>query len=241
MQKTAICISVRSPLSFFSYFCAPKRPIIMKKISLFLAVAALFSFSASAQAFKTSAPDEQSLEDVFDYQVFKGDLNKDGIEDLVAYIYKEIDLSDDTPDVFSTLAIYWGAADGYLLYRQYDSVLFGTNRAYFAITENTISVTPKGLLRINVDVFNSAGSYESYNHTYLFRFQDGDFYLIGDDSHVFSRNFGETTETSTNYLTNKQKVTNYNEFDESIKRKVVWNDIPKEPLRSLGSFPLIAG
>ena len=95
-------------------------------------------------------------------------------------------------------------------------------------------ITAKGVLKLFVEYFNSAGSSENDSNTYLFRFQDGDFYLIGSDSEASSRYSGEAVKVSRNYLTKRQSTTTYNMFDDKVKPTETWTDLPDEPLEKLG-------
>ena len=85
----------------------------------------------------------------------------------------------------------------------------------------------------------TAGGATTGGPTYVFRYQDGDFFLIGKDETELSRYSGETTDTSENYLTHKRQVTTGNAFRNSkVKEVTRWTNLPKEPLKRLGEFEM---
>ena len=96
-------------------------------------------------------------------------------------------------------------------------------------------ITEKGVLKFDVSSFNSAGGSESDQQSYLFRFQDDDFYLIGFDRQSYSRLTGEAEKVNRNYLTHKQLTTTYNMFDDKVIPTETWTDLPDEPLERLGT------
>ena len=175
-----------------------------------------------------------------------GDLNKDGITDLVIeatpddkehIIIRESDgyqYNLNQP----ILGIYWGQQDGtYKLWKTYDNVLPARPDEYISIT-NSLDITDRGVLTIDVESFASMGSWGTGHTTYLFRYQNSDFYLIGMDENYIMRNSGEVTIDSYNYLTYRHQNITYNEFDQKVKRKEKWDRLPKEPLKKLGTFEL---
>lgn len=85
----------------------------------------------------------------------------------------------------------------------------------------------RGLLKIDLHYWLSCGSSDVTHNTLTFRHENGRLRLIGLDAWDFSRSSGERTESSTNYLTGKQKLTTgLNEFEET-KPETVWKSIPQ--------------
>ena len=175
----------------------------------------------------------------------QGDLNKDGIGDLVIVAtpdFKELVIVNEVGDTIDTnkpvLAIFFGnERGGWDLVCQYDDVIPISESKYHFI-DYVVDVTDKGVLTVDLDYFSSMGSWGKTNKRYLFRYQDGDFYLIGEDDDTFMRNSGEATKTSINYLTAKKQVVTSNVFDEKVKPKERWAKIPRQPLRPLGTWTL---
>ena len=80
-----------------------------------------------------------------------------------------------------------------------------------------------------------AFSNSSENSNFSYRYQDGDFYLIGKEYHNMSRNTGDMETTSENYLTWRRQVVTENAFEDSnVPRKETWTKLPKKPLEKLG-------
>lgn len=171
-----------------------------------------------------------------------GDLNKDGIEDKIVIEtprnkeHMLVREGDGYEYNFNQpiLKIYFGDANHkFKLFKKYDAILPHPEDEY-VIVDLGVSVTNKGVLRFGTSTFAAAGSYDTGSSTYLYRFQDGDFYLIGYDYTESSRSTGERTTVSINYLTNKKQVVKANNFNNS-KPKETWSNIPKKNLEKLGN------
>lgn len=122
------------------------------------------------------------------------------------------------------------------LYQQYDNVL-PHPQDEAVIVDMNVSITDKGVLKIDASNFAAMGSYDSSDHSYLYRFQNGDFYLIGEQHTEFARNTGEYTTVSINYSTSKKQTTKGNKFNNK-KPVVTWSDLPKKNLEKLGERDL---
>tara|TARA_B110000046_G_scaffold42565_1_gene47226 strand:- start:21222 stop:21923 length:702 start_codon:yes stop_codon:yes gene_type:complete len=161
-----------------------------------------------------------------------GDLNQDGISDLIFAIQKtdknNTELNDglgtDTLDLNPRmLAIYFGTESGGFK-KQLVSEYFIILRDSPTMDEpfEGFNISKKGILDVNFRFWHSAGSWFMSNHKYRFRFQNNEFALIGYDSSEAHRASGETTDYSVNFLTRKIKITkgNFsNNEPESIERK----------------------
>ena len=193
----------------------------MKRITLLLLAALPMLLSAEELAKKG-----RSIEDIVpqgvNYVKAEGDLNKDGLSDLVVYAQP-------------VLAIYFATPSGdYELWKQYNDVLPIDEEGDYLYIEIDLSVTDRGTLKIDVGSFASAGtSYNSQNN-YTFRFQNGDFYKIGEEQHSMSRMTGNAETVSYNYLTHKCQRVKENVFDDTIMPKETWTSIPRKPLKKLG-------
>ena len=158
-----------------------------------------------------------------------GDFNKDGISDLAI-------ISNMGEELGRVMAIYFGIqGGGYTCFREYRDI-FPPDDDPDVSLDCSMDVNPKGVLEIDLSMFRSAGSWGAGHNTYKFRFQKGDFYLIGFDEDYFMRNTGDAHTDSYNYLTSKHQRVTYNMFDESVKKRETWSNIPKKPLRKLGSW-----
>jgi len=172
---------------------------------------------------------------------FFGDLNKDEIKDKVVIETprnKEkmlIRESDGYEFNFNQpiLKIYFGDGTDYKLYKTYKNVIPHPESEDECV-DLEVSITERGVLRIYYSLFYSMGSYGTSNHTYLYRYQNDDFYLIGEDHTESSRNTGDYENVSINYLTHKKQVKAGNNFDDK-KPTEKWSSIPNKSLEKLGT------
>ena len=174
-----------------------------------------------------------------------GDLNKDGIADLVVVAtpdFKENTKTRDDGYVYNfnqpLLAVYFGTAEGKMqLWRQYDQVIPARTDEFLSI-DASLTITEKGVLRISLESFSNMGGWSSDNCNFSYRYQDGDFYLIGQESQSLARNTGEMETTSENYLTWRRQVVKENVFDDDKPKTEKWTKLPKKPLEKLGASNL---
>ncbi len=175
----------------------------------------------------------------------EGDLDKDGVSDLVIIAHPdngqnvasagEDDAESASVPVLSIFKGQRGAAYG--LWRQYKAALPPEPGETQSI-DYSLEITDRFTLKISFSYFFSAGSWWTPSYTYVYRYQNGDFYLIGEDSKGYARNTGKAEEDSYNYLTHKKQHLEYNMFDEGVKPREKWSNIPRKPLKKLGSFQM---
>lgn len=224
-----------------------------KSVSLLLVMGLFFALNSNpiaAQKQKKSqlAKEGRTIEEVvpngWDIQSATGDLNKDGIEDFVLIVRPNdpahIKTRDDGFEYnFNPLflAVYFGSPSGvYKRFKVWHDTVSGREDEYTDIT-NELSITPKGAIDISVSSWSSMGTAATGGSTYRYRFQSGDFYLIGEESSWLNRMTREGESTSINYLTGQKEITTGNMIEEKdLKTKKV--KIKKEPLRLLGSFQM---
>jgi len=172
----------------------------------------------------------------------KGDLNNDGILDLVFAIQntdkKNIEpnegLGADNIDLNPRiLGIYFGSKSGGFTQKLVSN--------HFIILQDIptmdepfdgFSISKKGILDIKFKFWFSAGSWTMSNHTYRFRYQNNKFTLIGYDSNEAHRGTGETTDYSINFLTKKMKIVK-GSFSNEISETVNWKKISLDKLIAL--------
>ena len=224
-----------------------------KSVPLLLVMGLFFALNSNpiaAQKQKKSqlAKEGRTIEEVvpngWEVQSATGDLNKDGIEDFVLIVRPNdpahIKTRDDGFEYnFNPLflAVYFGSPSGvYKRFKVWHDTVSGREDEYTDIT-NELSITPKGAIDISVSSWSSMGTAATGGSTYRYRFQSGDFYLIGEESSWLNRMTGEGESTSINYLTGQKEITTGNMIEEKdLKTKKV--KIKKEPLRLLGSFQM---
>jgi len=85
----------------------------------------------------------------------------------------------------------------------------------------------RGTLVIDFHNWVSCGSYWAGHVTYIFRYQEGSFMLIGYDTSEYNRATGEKNKTSINFITKKKSITTGDNIlaDSNAKPKTVWKDI----------------
>lgn len=224
-----------------------------KSVPLLLVMGLFFALNSNpiaAQKQKKSqlAKEGRTIEEVvpngWDIQSATGDLNKDGIEDFVLIVRPNdpahIKTRDDGFEYnFNPLflAVYFGSPSGvYKRFKVWHDTVSGREDEYTDIT-NELSITPKGAIDISVSSWSSMGTAATGGSTYRYRFQSGDFYLIGEESTWGNRLAAEWERTSINYLSGQKEVTSGDLITRrNLETKQV--KIKKEPLRLLGSFQM---
>ena len=155
--------------------------------SFVLATLALMPMQAFAQGLKDSGKSAADIVPSGWESIFKtGDLNADGIADLVLIATpcnKEKMKTRDDGYVYNfnepILAIYWGDKNGnFKLFKQYDDVIPEREDEFISITP-ALDIDKNGALKIVLEFFATAGSYTTPTTTHVFRYQKGDFFLIG--------------------------------------------------------------
>ncbi len=204
------------------------------------------AISLNAQELKKSGRSvDELLPSGWTCQEARGDLYHNGRDDLAMIVlpnHKEkIQVREDGYELNLNqplLAIYYMSEEGDLIQREVYDQLIPVPDEYTSI-DSSISVNKKGALVIDLSYFFSAGSYDSPNYTYVFRYQNNDFYLIGEELTSHSRATGEGERISTNYLTHKECRSTFNVFkDSQVTPTERWKKIPAKPLQKMGSLTL---
>lgn len=222
-----------------------KRTIISAAIC-----AALFSSAATAQRKGSGAPfpdtwgGEKSLAVKSDCVTAEGDFNMDGFKDIaVIAVPRDPAFMRTHEDGYAynfnkpVLAVFFGQKKGKpKLHKEYRDTIPGNDAENEdCFHESSLSVNDEGDLCITVSEFYSEGSSDSPSFEYVFRWQDGDFFLIGRNYGSFSRYSGEAMNVSENYLTHKRRTVTYNMFDEDVPEEESWTELFDAPLQKLGS------
>ena len=219
----------------------------MKRIATTLLLSVCMAGGMQAQSLKQLGT---SVDDIvpqgWSHYEVTGDLNKDGQPDLAVMAtpnFKErIVTRDDgyerncNQPVF---AVYFATADGKLKqWKQYGEVLPADDiDNEFCSWNVNLDITERSVLNISVQPECSAGSYFTNIDRYSYRFQNGDFYLIGMENEDIQRNTGNVTVNSENYLTWKRQVKKSN-FSEDTPPTEKWTRLTKKPLEKLGARKL---
>ena len=169
-----------------------------------------------------------------------GDVNKDGIKDLVI-----LGVPDDAQNVVTrddgfvnnmnkpVVAVYLGNADGNYTLCVQDNDIVPAQDEFMFIENKQVVISKKGVITVSYSTFSSAGSWTNDTCKELYRYQNGGFYRIGEDISGFNRATHCTETVSINYLTSKKCVTEINE--KGRVRTSKWSNIEKAPLKRLGN------
>lgn len=205
----------------------------MNFIRLMVVTIILGSFGASAADLKSILPSGWSILDSA-----TGDLNGDNLSDAALVIESNDSLEGGS---FGERVKYYHNRSLIILFgkaeRKYESFL--VNDTFIPLDEDPCMEEPyhdieikNGALHFIFGVFMNAGGWSTSSFHYIFRFQKGDFYLIGQDINTFARNTMEYTNISINYSTQKMCREEGNETEERHP-KVVWSKTSSAPLVKL--------
>lgn len=188
-------------------------------------------FKASGRKAVQLAPRDWTVEESH------GDLNKDGISDLLIMGTPH----DETKAYFDengvwvdgnlpVLAVYFGSGNGYYkLYKTYPQYFHtGGGNGPFAYSAG---ITRRGTLRFSL---SSKAPDESETVVEIFRWQKGDFHKIGRSVEKYSRMTGVTVLDSYNYSTRQHQHLEYRgSADADPDKQELWEDLPDTPLERL--------
>ncbi len=149
----------------------------------------------------------------------RGDLNGDGVPDLMLVLRDQSpkniipnpdgfgdDPLDSNPRI---LLVALGGKDGYrLIAANHDLITRHTDPDMEDPFDANGGVLFKnGAFQIDVSSFYDAGSWQTEDVTFTFRYRHGQVVLVGYDSTTVSRNSGEMDGVSADYLTGRVKTT----------------------------------
>jgi len=190
--------------------------------------------SASAEGF---VPDGWYLE-----KSVEGDLDKDGLPDLAIIIRQNdpelviegngfgTDQYDGNPRTIVVALKQTGG--GYLRIAQNDQIIPVTGGAMFDDPIDNASdgslIIDKGVIRLNIGFWASAGTWDMFNRTFSFRLKGAQLGLIGYDNHHVHRGSGALNVISINYLTRRKKTESGSIEDAHVPE--VWSRISRKPL-----------
>lgn len=133
------------------------------------------------------------------------------------------------------LAVLFWENDGYKLALQSNSFIAMADFPTMSEPFQTVKIE-NGVLRLDFELFLSAGGWGMSNQNYKFRFQNGKFVLIGADKTDTQRNSGEMESRSFNFVTRKVQITTGN-ISGKPKDKIVWKTLRSKELKTFETFP----
>ena len=204
----------------------------MKKTYFIIAAFALALCSCGGNTkstlFKSQATRQNVVPDNCETVCFKqGDLNDDGIQDLVVGVTPR---NTGKP----VLAVYFGNEGGqdYTLFKEYTNTLPMPEDELDPFTLNC-EIPNYGALEFEFEYLNTAGVAPIDMKRLTYVFEDDDFYLMMEEWQSRDRITGEVEEVSCDYLTKKQQ-TIISSIDEEVEPTETWTDLPDKPLEKLG-------
>lgn len=172
----------------------------------------------------------------------KGDLNKDGIEDLAMVI------QDDDPSLIEkdeymqcdhnprTLIILFGTEDKCYSLAERSTTFIPTHEDMFMADPFDNMEIKNGTLRFGFVQFATMGTWETTSYQYIWRYQEGAFRLIGASSSFYHRATGDASDVSINFSTKKYSVTNYIKFEEDEQKETTWHTFSLKELKTFATF-----
>ena len=158
-----------------------------------------------------------------------GDINKDGITDYVFILeskekYKIPDDFMNKEYSYRILGITFGKKGGgyHLALQNNNFIINGDQNSSLDEPFLDMEIKKNGTIWFKFYFFYSAGSWWVSNDTYVFRYQNNRFELIGHESSSFHRATHEESTTSTNFSTKMHHFTytDENGKKETVKKKV---------------------
>lgn len=174
-----------------------------------------------------------------------GDLNADGAADAAVHIKgtsKKFHNANEGlgSDVFDTnprilLILFKDKANGtFRLAEQSNTFIIPPDSPVSSEPFQDMSIKG-GVLKIDLELWQSAGGWGMTHASYKFRYRSGEFELIGADRNDAMRNTGEMETVSYNFLTNRVKASKGN-FTDDKNEKVTWRNLPRRALKTLKTF-----
>ncbi|MCX2745430.1 hypothetical protein OO013_16240 [Mangrovivirga sp. M17] len=169
-----------------------------------------------------------------------GDLNKDGLADLilVAQSDNKADYKTDNDSFGSDsinankrlIYIFLNGQKGLKLFSKVDDIIPEHVSPTMDDPYAGISIN-NGILQVGYYFWANAGSWYMYSTDYKFRFQNGDFYLIGIEHDNTHRGSGERETISVNFSTRKVNIQKFNpHLDDDKATSSEWKTFELEKL-----------
>lgn len=177
-------------------------------------------------------------------KIAEGDLNQDRRSDCVLivrgrnakFVYKNDGFGtrefDTNPRI---LIIAFRDAGGFRLAEQNNSFIINADSPTMTEPFQDLEIK-NGVLRFYFEEFYSMGTYFMAARKYVFRFQEGEFVLIGAEKTETHRATGEIETRSYNFSTGKMSIEN-GRIDDDGRGKVRWASAPSIEKKTLKTVP----
>lgn len=165
----------------------------------------------------------------------KGDLNKDGIPDVVLVLKNKAEdrKNMDTEEIHRLLAIIFGVqGGGYTLSASSkEAILCKTCGGVYGDPFASVKI-----VRGTVVIDHYGGSRQRWGFTHRWRFQEGGWFLIGLTSRTEDTGNGASEVTDTNLVTGDRTV---EKKPPSGKTRATRSKVPVKPLKALSDFSFV--
>jgi len=169
-----------------------------------------------------------------------GDLNRDSVPDLALVlrqnnpknIVKNPGLGEnpfDTNPRILAVAFRNGPAGDFVLQIENHRLIPRRTDPVMADPFEEGLTIDRGSLRVNLNLWLSAGGWDMSGMTHTLQYRNGRFELIGYDRSTTNRRSLDTTDVSVNYLTGKMKISTGNSNSDK-PAKVTWKALPRRAL-----------
>lgn len=170
-----------------------------------------------------------------------GDLNKDGTRDAAIVIQHKdkVSLINSVEDTALTqprilLVLFKEPADNsFLLSEQSNSFILKHDNPAMDDPYQDLAIK-NGIVEVKFHLFYNTGSWYVTDAAYKFRYQQGQFVLIGADNSSLHRASHEFEAYSYNFLTRKRALTSGN--DEKGTKKTSWKTFDIPEMKTLKTF-----
>ena len=156
-----------------------------------------------------------------------GDLNGDGLQDLVVGVTPR---NTGEP----VLAVYFGneGEQDYTLFAEYYNTLPVPEDENTSLTLNC-EINNNGGLQFDIEYLNTAGVAPIDKKSFLYMYEDGDFYLMTEEWQSYNRITGDVENVSRSYRFCEQMTVISHIDDDEYEQEVT--SIPSKPLEKLGA------
>lgn len=228
-----------------------KAPIRASLSTLFLLalLVPFFSYEIPEAVYpvlpETAASPEAFIPEGWAIEVMeKGDLNKDGRDDILLVLKGDDPANFIANDPDSPGVDEWDANPRILL------VAFAVKKGGYRLVLQSDDFLPRhedpciddpfggatiadGAIEIGLHLWANAGTWYTSDSKLVFRYRDKAFRLVAYSNYTTKRNTGETWELGVDYVSRKAEMTVGNFSSDEVEDKTFEKRLPRAPLRTL--------
>jgi len=174
-----------------------------------------------------------------------GDLNKDKLVDFAVILQhkdgiKILKSEEGDSETVTTqprmliILFRCNSSNKYMLKEQNNSFILNNDNSTMEEPYQSIKII-NGALRLDFQLFSNMGSWFITSSSYIFRYQNNDFFLIGAEYKSFNRANQDYEDYSYNFSTKEWSLTTGNESS-NTKPKVEWHKLDLKVLKTFSTF-----